>query len=770
MTMTLSRAAVLILLATAAFAPPAGATRPRVAPPNGDIGGSVADSTNGTPLPGGEVRVTRAGATVAITTTDAFGRYVIHNLPAGAYNVEVRYLGYRAETREVTVQGEDQRAATDFRLVAIPLNLSAVEVTAAVPLAVDTRTGNQIFKQNDYHGAPTNTTSQILQQSIVGAARAPTGEVHIRGQHAEYTYYVDGLPVPAGISGSLNELFDPEVVNQIAFQTGGWDAEYGGKNAAIVDVTTRIPAGGFHVDASSYAGSFSANGQALNMSTNAGNWGIFFSGARQATDMRREPVVLDPTSNAVENFHNDGTDIFGFAKLQYVPSDRDVVDLDLNRSRTRFAVPFDSVEGIIDDHQQDVNGFVNLGWRHRGGASERFAGAFFRDGSLHYTPGTTDEPSFVFYPDPTPYNVREDRNFHTFGLKLDYALQPHHGLEFKVGTLASLTRGHEDFSTVDASGNAGPASSSDLNGSDVALYAQTAIAPSDRWELRTGVRFDNHHAPFAGDQNQVSPRVKLSFFPDPANTIWLYYGRLFIPTNVEDLRAITSAAQGGVAAAPTLPERDHFFEAGYVHRFPFGVVTKLSVYHKHSSPGIDDNTVPGSAIVTSVNIEQVRITGIEAVAEIRPRGPVSGYVNLALNHAYGFGQITGGFFPDQPPSGSFDLDHDQRVSGLASVVYSSRGLYLSATGVYGSGLTNGNDPDSTYGTGLFDFNKSIKVNPSFVLNASAGYTMVFGGLVVRPQVYVENVLDNHYLLKGAFFSGASVGRPRSVQVRVNVGA
>src|SRR2546430_4685152 len=255
MTGTVSRAGVLVLLA-AAFAPSAGATPLRVAPPNGDIGGAVADSTNGTPLPGGEVRVMRAGATVAITTTDAFGRYVIHNLPAGAYSVEVRYLGYRAETREVTVQGEDQRAAADFRLVAIPLNLSAVEVTAAVPLAVDTRTGNQIFKQNDYHGAPTNTTSQILQQAIVGAARAPTGEVHIRGQHAEYTYYVDGVPVPPGISGSLNELFDPAVVNQINFQTGGWDAEYGGRNAAVVNVTTKIPTGGLHGSLSGFAGSF----------------------------------------------------------------------------------------------------------------------------------------------------------------------------------------------------------------------------------------------------------------------------------------------------------------------------------------------------------------------------------------------------------------------------------------------------------------------------------------------------------------------------------
>ena len=737
---------------------------------DGDIGGSVTDSATGTPLPGGEVRVIRGGNTIATATSDAFGRYVIHNLPAGSYSVEVRYLGYRPEARSLAVGQTESLAKADFRLVPLPVNLSAVEVTSTVPLAVDTRSGNQVFKQNDYHGAPTNTTSQILQQSIVGAARAPTGEVHIRGQHAEYTYYVDGVPVPAGISGSLNELFDPQVVNQIDFQTGGWDAEYGNKNAAVVNVTTRIPSGGLHLDASGYGGSFTSNGQTLNVSTNAGKVGLFFSGARQQTDMRREPVAFDSLRNAVENFHNDGSDLFGFAKLQYVPSDRDVVNLDLNRSRTRFAVPFDSAEGVIDDHQQDVNGFVNLGWRHRSDASELFLGAFFRDGSLNYTPGLSDSATFVFFPDTAHYILSENRKFHTVGLKLDYTLQPHHGLEFKTGVLASYTGGNEDFSTVTNSGSPGPASVSDLKGSDVGVYAQTAIAPSDHWEIRTGVRFDNHNAPFAGNQHQVSPRVKLSLFPDPANTFWVYYGRLFLPTNVEDLRAITSDAQGGVAAAPTLPERDDFYEVGYVHRFPFGVVTKLSAYHKRSSPGIDDNTVPGSAIVTSVNIEQARITGIEAVAEIRPRGPVSGYVNVALNHAYGYGAITGGFFPAQPPSGTFDLDHDQRLSGVANLVYSARGFYVSATGTYGSGLTNGADPDSTYGTGLLDFNQSIKVNPSFIVSASAGYAFALGQIVVRPQVYVENAFDHRYLLKGAFFSGASFGRPRSVQLRVNVGA
>jgi len=763
--------AFMVWLAAAFSARPAFAA-------DGDIGGAVADSASGTPLPGGEVRVQRGSELVAVATTDAFGRFVIHNLPAGSYRVEIRYLGYRPETREVNVGATEGLSRADFHMVPLPINLSAVEVTSVVPLAVDTRTGNQVFKQNDYHGAPTNTTSQILQQSIGGAARAPTGEVHIRGQHAEYTYYVDGVPVPSGISGSLNELFDPQVVNQIDFQTGGWDAEYGNKNAAVVNVTTRIPSGGFHLDASSYGGSFSANGEALNASTNAGKWGFFISGTRQATDMRREPIVFDSLHNAVENFHNDGTDLFGFAKVQYVPSDHDVLNIDLNRSRTRFAVPFDSANGIIDDHQQDVNGFVNLGWNHRfaesasgaGGSSELFAGAFFRDGSLNYTPGLTDSATFQFPGDTNHYIIAEDRNFHTVGVKLDYTLQPHHGLEFKTGVLASYTGGHEDFSSVTNQGSPGPASNSDLKGSDVGVYAQAAIAPSDHWEIRTGVRFDNHNAPFAGNQNQVSPRVKLSVFPDPANTFWVYYGRLFLPTNVEDLRAITSTAQGGVAADPTVPERDDFYEVGYVHRFPMGVVTKLSAYHKRSSPGIDDATIPGTAILTSVNIGRVRITGIEGVVEVRPRGPVSGYVNLALNHAYGFDGVTGGFFPPSTDSTPFDLDHDQRLSGVASIVYSAHGFYLSATGIYGSGLTNGNSPDSTYGTGLLDFNRSIKVDPNFIMNASVGYTFAVGATVIRPQVYMENLFDSKYALKGPFFSGASLGRPRSVQLRVNIGA
>jgi hypothetical protein len=763
--------------------------RPRGA--NVDLTGTVTDSTTGGGLQSAEVSVTRTeGGLVSNTVTDAFGHFTIHNLAPGSYTVSVHLLGFRPMTRPLTVgTAATTTAPMRFAMTPIGLNLSAVQVTATAPISVDTRTGDQVFKQNDFHGAPTSTTSQILQQSIVGAARAPTGEVHIRGQHAEYTYYVDGVPVPPGISGSLNELFDPQVVNQINFQTGGWDAEYGGRNAAVVNVTTKIPSGGFHGSLSSYAGTYDGsttlgskgyNGQALSASTNSGPWGFFFSGARQFSDMRLEPVATNDAATKVLNFHNDGTDYFGFGKLQYTPSTTDVLTLEVNASQTRFGVPFDSTGGAFqNDHQRDMNSFANLGWHHQIGTtadgrsqSDFFAGLFARQASLHYDPDPTDEPQFVFYPNvKDTFNLSEKRDANIYGVKLDYAYRPANEVEVKFGTLSSFVTGHEKFSTFNGTGTSGPASDADLSGHDIGVYGQTAYSPVEWAEFRAGLRYDNHNAPFIGTQSQLSPRVRLNLYPSSSTTIYLYYGRQFMPTNTEDLRAITSASQGGEADQGTLPERDHFFEAGLVQRFPdLGVVTKLSAYHKRSSPGIDDNTVPGSAIVTDVNIEQVRITGLEGVLEYRPDGPFSGYINAALNHAYGVGTITGGFFPNAPPSSpSFDLDHDQRLSIVGSATYSLSRFYLSGTGIYGSGLTNGVDPGDCscgFGTGLFDFNKGTHVDGNTIFNFSAGYTIIAGSTLLQPEVFVENAFNKLYVLKGAFFSGPSVGRPRSIQVRL----
>ncbi len=779
----------LVIPSQASMAVNAPSGGEKVAAANVDVTGVVTDSTTGQPLESAEVTIGNAGgAVVANTTTNTFGGFTIHNIGAGAYSISVHLIGYRPVTQPLSIAAS--ASATQqlkFNLAPVGLNLETVRVVAPATVTVDTRSGDQVFKQNDFHGAPTVTTSQIIQQSIAGAARAPTGEVHIRGQHAEYTYYVDGVPVPPGISGSMNELFDPQVVNQINFQTGGWDAEYGGRNAAVVNIATKIPSGGFHGNFSGYGGGYSgstvsgptgSNGQSGTISGNSGPWGFFLSGARQFSNMRLEPVVIDPDTKLISNFHNDGTDYYGFGKLQYSPGAHDVVTLEGNLSTTKFAVPYDSSGGAFqNDHQNDANSFVNLGWHHQVGDPNQdgqtpgdfFGGLFYRHASLRYDPDARDDPTFQFFPDTNSYNIAENRSANIFGLKADYAFRPGHETEFKFGTLSTLTNGHEDFSTFNATAT-GPQSNVDLNGHDIGVYGQASYSPVEWVEFRGGLRYDSHAAPDTPVQSQVSPRFRVNFYPSSSTTAYLYYGRLFMPTNIEDLRTITSASQGGQAALPTLPERDHFFEAGLVQRFPeAGLIAKLSAYHKESSPGIDDNTVPGSAIVTDVNIENVRITGIEGVLEVRPRGPVSGYINAALNHAYGYGTITGGFFPSEPPSGSFDLDHDQRLSIAASASYSPSNFFLSGTAIYGSGLTNGQDASDcncSIGQGLFDFNSGIHVAPSTIVNAAAGYAVRVGGTQFTPELYIDNLFNRKYLLKGAFFSGPSVGRPRSFQLRL----
>ena len=131
---------------------------------NADITGVVSDSSSGQPLPSAEVSIMQGTQVISNASTDAFGRYTAHNIAPGTYTVMARFLGFGPQSKTVTVGDSNADIKVDFALSPVAISLQGVTVTAAVALAVDTRTGDQRFKQDQYHGAPTNTTSQILQQ------------------------------------------------------------------------------------------------------------------------------------------------------------------------------------------------------------------------------------------------------------------------------------------------------------------------------------------------------------------------------------------------------------------------------------------------------------------------------------------------------------------------------------------------------------------------------------------------------------------------------
>ena len=99
----------------------AAAERTRAAA-NADLTGIVTDTTNGQPLQSAEISVAGAtGGIVSNTTTDAFGRFTVHNLSAGAYTVSVHLLGFRPLTRPLTIGTASAAQQMSFAMTPIGL-------------------------------------------------------------------------------------------------------------------------------------------------------------------------------------------------------------------------------------------------------------------------------------------------------------------------------------------------------------------------------------------------------------------------------------------------------------------------------------------------------------------------------------------------------------------------------------------------------------------------------------------------------------------------
>jgi hypothetical protein len=647
--------------------------------------------------------------------------------------------------------------------------------------------------------------TNLIQENVMGAARAPTGEVHIRGQHGEFTYYVDGIPVPLGVFGGLNEVVDPKAIERATFITGGFPAEYGGQMSAIIDLNNRVPTGRFQLDASTYVGSYlvfngtkpfstgmetplgassaipgdtlggrvgpfralNSNGQSLSMSDHIGNLGFLVSGSRQETDRR----IDSPVPNL---FHDHGFDYFLYGKFDYVLSDIDYLTSNLNFGKTNTQVPYDPNEQIASDQQVTTNSFQTLSYfRILNSDVDResnfFVGGYAREGELVYTPGEIDPPNFQFVGDTVnSYNLSEDRSFTTVGFRSTLDKRLSHELMVKGGLNFSATTGTETFTSRDSANNPGPSIVTDFKGSDFGAFAQTSWHPLEWTSLDLGLRYDQHIAPDASMQHQVSPRVRWNFMIDESNSAYLYYGRLFMPTNIEGLRTI--AANVSTTLEATLPERDDFYEFTYTRSFPLGLRSKVAAFYKKGTPGLDDQTIGSSAIKTPVNIEVVKTTGLElGLTYSSDETPVSGYLNAALTHAYGSGAITGGFLNVDDDGPATDLDHDQRLSVVAGLNYQPEDWFVNLVGIYGSGLTNGNPDGVAYKTGLFDFNTATHTAPSWIFNVSGGYTFhLEGGASIEPSLFITNILDHNHLIKGAYFSAASWEERRNVVFKVSV--
>ncbi len=202
----------------------------------GKIKGKVTDAGTGEPLVGANVVVagTQMGA-----ATNVSGEYVILNVPAGVYTLKTTYVGYQAITITNFHVNNDLTAEANFQLPSEGVTVGTVEIVAQRPLVNKNST-------NDTHIIDADFFQNVPARGINAAIAAQPGvvlqggNIYIRGGRAdEVGYQLEGVGVNDIVFGGRAVSVTAEAVEQIQVQAGGFNAEYGGANAGIVQTQLR---------------------------------------------------------------------------------------------------------------------------------------------------------------------------------------------------------------------------------------------------------------------------------------------------------------------------------------------------------------------------------------------------------------------------------------------------------------------------------------------------------------------------------------------------
>lgn len=625
------------------------------------------------------------------------------------------------------------------RLVLVPRTVGGAQVIH--PSATDAKT-DQGF-------------SHLITATVAGAASAPSGEFHIRGSHGQYTYYLDGAPLPESVSGSFSDLIDPKNIESLRVLTGGFPAEYGNNLAAVFDVTARAGQPGRPRGfGQQLVSSFSTYESTMQFGGGVPRFQYFISGLRNFTNRRLDPVTQDP-------LHDDGADSVLFGKFDYEAGPHDRIVLDTAHTDAFLQLPNEEDQQAIgrDVTQREDGDFANLIWRHSQDLQNLIVALYSHQSRLRYNgdpandlAGATPASADGGTPANLPASAFEDRYANYIGLRTDattrVALRHKLGYGFDISTVT----GQENFTllnTVD-NGPANPISIQTiqddhaLSGGDKSAYLQDDWTPG-RLLVNYGVRYDQHKTDTT--TSQFSPRLNMTYTLNGRDKVHAYYDRLFQPAPIEDIRRLDPNA------VAFKPERDNFYEVGYTHENG-GITTSFSGYYKTEQDVIDENILAGTQIREPFNVQKGYVRGLEFAVDGSLTRDLSFYANYARSWARAAGDFTGGLAPVGAPPGYFYDDHDQTHTASVGLSYQKRSYTVSLDGEYGSGFPYGQDD-----AGLPNV---YRVPAHFIFNLEVGTQIGRGQLALSAQ----NVLNHGYVIKQASpFSDREWGEGRALGVK-----
>jgi outer membrane receptor protein involved in Fe transport len=220
----------------------------------GKLTGVVTDAQSGVPLEGAQVILQGTGISAL---TGSNGRYFLVNIPPGTYIAMVRRIGYSsAEVRNVFIQIDVTRNVDVELTPTGAIGVEEIVVSAeAEPLVQPgvTGTGTNI-RAEEIEALPVTSIQGVLalQQGFVAvpqntdiisfseSRRNSITPIRIRGgRGGETLSLIDGVPVNNFVFGGPAFDITTEAVEQVDFQRGGFEPQYGNALSGIINIATR---------------------------------------------------------------------------------------------------------------------------------------------------------------------------------------------------------------------------------------------------------------------------------------------------------------------------------------------------------------------------------------------------------------------------------------------------------------------------------------------------------------------------------------------------
>ncbi|UCF63660.1 MAG: TonB-dependent receptor [bacterium] len=216
--------------------------------PTGNMKGRILDSETKEPLIAVNIEILN---TINGAATDLDGYYFIPDIPVGNYSIRISYLGYEPQVQTDLIVRPDRTTFVNTELKKSIIEMETVTVTAGYfsnttdqPLSIINFSAEEIRRAPGSAG----DVSRIIY-GLPGVAKVndTKNSLIVRGGSAlENSFYVDNIEITninhfpeQGSSGGPIGMINVDLIKDVNFYTGGFDASYGDRLSSVMELRFR---------------------------------------------------------------------------------------------------------------------------------------------------------------------------------------------------------------------------------------------------------------------------------------------------------------------------------------------------------------------------------------------------------------------------------------------------------------------------------------------------------------------------------------------------